>query len=78
MAVYTLGVWKVKPGREEEFIAAWRDMATRTESDFPGASAMFLRDRDIPSLFVSSGPGDSLLLDGFEPHTMDPVVTIGG
>jgi len=89
----------VKPGREEEFISAWRDLATRTESDFPGASAMLLRDRDIPGLFVSSGPWDSLeqiamwraattfgegvakireLLDGFEPHTMDPVVTIGG
>jgi heme-degrading monooxygenase HmoA len=97
MAVYTLGIWTVKPGREEEFIAAWHDMASRTKADFPGASAVLLRDREKPNQFVSSGPWDSLeqaqawrasaafrdgvakireYLDGFEPHTMDPVVTI--
>jgi heme-degrading monooxygenase HmoA len=97
MAVYTLGIWTVKPGREEEFISAWQDMASHTKADFPSASAILLRDRDKPNQFVSSGPWDSLeqaeawrasaafregvakirqFLDGFEPHTMDPVVTI--
>ena len=97
MAVYTLGIWTVKPGREEEFISAWRDMASRTKTGFPNASAVLLRDRDRPNRFVSSGPWESLeqvgqwrsstpfqqgvaqmreFLDGFEPHTMDPVVTI--
>jgi heme-degrading monooxygenase HmoA len=95
--IYTLGLWVVKSGREEEFISAWQDMATRTKADFPDASAVLLRDRDMPNHFVSSGPWDSLeqaqawrastpfrdglanireLLDSFEPHTMDPVITI--
>lgn len=98
MAVYTLGVWTVKPGREEEFVAAWRDLATRTAAEFPAPSALLLRDRDNPNVFISSGPWPSLeeigrwrssatftdgvgkireLLDGFEPHTMDPVVDVG-
>ena len=25
-AVYTLGVWRVKPDKEAEFIAAWKDL----------------------------------------------------
>jgi quinol monooxygenase YgiN len=98
MVVYTLGIWTAKLGHEEEFISAWRDLATRTRADFPGASAALLRDRDVPNLFVSSGPWDSTeqienwrrsatfsagvtkireFVDGFQPHTMDPVVTIG-
>jgi heme-degrading monooxygenase HmoA len=97
MAVYTLGIWTVKPGREDGFIEAWKDMASRTKADFPTASAVLLRDRDNPNQFVSSGPWDSLeqaqawrasqafgegvakireFLDGFEPHTMDPIVTV--
>ena len=24
--VYTLGVWKVKPGQEVEFVAAWKEL----------------------------------------------------
>lgn len=99
MAVYTVGVWNVKPGEEDAFVAAWRNMATATASDYPGASAVLLRDKETPNLFVSVGPWDSLAqieawrasatftegvgelrphLESFEPHTMDPVVTIGG
>ncbi len=60
MSLYTLGIWTVKPGREEEFIQAWRDLATRTRSEFPGSSARLLRDRDNPHRFISSGPWQSL------------------
>ena len=28
MSVYTLGIWLVKPGHEEDFVKAWKDMAT--------------------------------------------------
>jgi heme-degrading monooxygenase HmoA len=98
MAIYTLGVWTVKRGREDDFIAAWETMATATAADFPGATATLLRDRDEPLKFISSGPWDSLdqietwrgsstfhdgvgrirdAIEGFEPHTMDLVVTIG-
>ena len=99
MAVYTVGLWRVNLGEEEAFVAAWRKMAVETESDFPGASAVLLRDRVEPGLFVSAGPWESMEqieawrasatfttgvgnirphLESFEPHTMDPVVTIGG
>ena len=97
MAVYTLGVWTVRPGAEDDFVAAWRDMAAGTVTDFPAATAMLLRDRDRPNLFISYGPWQSLAeieswrgsavfrdgvarmrptLENFEPHTMDPVVTV--
>jgi heme-degrading monooxygenase HmoA len=98
MAIYTLGVWTVKPGREDAFIEAWNAMATATAADYPGASAVLLRDRDEPTKFISSGPWNSLdqietwrasstfqdgvgrireLIERFEPHTMDLVVTVG-
>ena len=99
MAVYTVGLWRVKQGEEDAFVSAWRDMATATASDFEGASAVLLQDRETPTLFISAGPWDSTEqidtwrasatftdgvgairphLEGFEPHTMDPVVTLGG
>ncbi len=59
VSIYTLGIWTVKPGREEEFIQAWRDMATKTQSEF-GPPATLLRDRDNPHRFISSGPWESL------------------
>jgi heme-degrading monooxygenase HmoA len=60
LAIYTLGIWTVKTGREQDFIDAWHAMAAATASDFPGASAMLLHDRDTPSMFISSGPWESL------------------
>jgi heme-degrading monooxygenase HmoA len=60
MAVYTVGLWKVKPGEEDAFVAAWRDMATATTNEHAGASAVLLRDRNTPNLFISAGPWDSL------------------
>ncbi len=45
--IYTSGDWLVKPGREEEFIEAWHDLAEWTAAEIaPGAPAMLLRDRD--------------------------------
>lgn len=58
--VNTLGIWKVTPGHEEDFVSAWEDLARRTESDFPGASAVLLRDRDRRNLFISTGPWQSI------------------
>ena len=95
--VYTLGICTVKPGREEEFIAAWREMASRTKADFPDAAGVLLRDRDRTNRFISAGPWESSeqirdwrasaafadglarmreMLESFEPHTMDSVVTV--
>lgn len=59
MTVWTLGLWRVKQGREDDFVAAWRAMADATKADQPDASAVLLRDRDNPGLFISTGPWDS-------------------
>ncbi|MGA8988295.1 putative quinol monooxygenase [Aeromicrobium sp.] len=60
MAVYTLGIWRVKTGHENDFVAAWKKLADRTRADLPQATATLLRDREDPSLFVSSGPWESV------------------
>jgi heme-degrading monooxygenase HmoA len=59
MAVYTLGIWRVKTGSENEFIRAWRDLAIKTKEDFPDEVATLLQDRDDPSTFISFGPWES-------------------
>ena len=47
MAVYTVGIWIVKPGREDEFADAWREMAEwTTRSVNSAASGTLLRDRE--------------------------------
>jgi heme-degrading monooxygenase HmoA len=60
MTVYTLGIWTVKPGREEDFVRAWQELADRTKADFPDETATLLRDRDRPRQFVSFGPWASI------------------
>ena len=60
MALYTLGIWTVKPGNEDEFVGAWTDLAKRTKADFPDATAMLLRDAEQPNLFISYGPWESV------------------
>ena len=97
MAVFTSGRWKVLPGKEDDFVAAWSALATQTKVEFPDSTATLLRDRDDPTLFLSFGPWDSIeqieqwrashtfqagvgkirpLLDGFSPHTLDPVAGV--
>jgi heme-degrading monooxygenase HmoA len=58
---YTQGIWTVKPGRSEEFIAAWAEFADWTSQNAAGAGqAKLLRDRDDPDRFISIGPWESL------------------
>jgi hypothetical protein len=59
--IWTHGVWTVKPGREEEFIAAWRQMAGGAiEQLNPAGTPHLLRDRERPNLFRSFGPWDDV------------------
>jgi heme-degrading monooxygenase HmoA len=58
--VYTLGIWLVKPGHEDAFVKAWKDMADQTHRDFPGGRGVLMRDRDVPNRFISTGPWKSL------------------
>ena len=57
---YTHGVWKVKPGRADEFVAAWTELAEWTRENVPGALwATLLRDTADENRFVSLGPWES-------------------
>ena len=59
--MYTLGRWVVLPGREGEFIEAWRELgAFFSTLDHPptvGAGTL-VRSVEDPSLFYSFGPWD--------------------
>jgi heme-degrading monooxygenase HmoA len=59
MSVYTLGIWLVKPGREDDFVRAWQQLATRTQQDIPGVKGVLMRDRDVRNRFISTGPWES-------------------
>lgn len=55
----TLGVWIVKPGREEAFVDGWRELAEWTAANAPGAGVgRLLQDEDQPTRFISIGPWD--------------------
>ncbi|MGI8827333.1 MAG: antibiotic biosynthesis monooxygenase family protein [Chloroflexota bacterium] len=61
MSVYSLGIWIVKPGREGDFVEAWREMADWTTREMTGGEkGTLLRDREQPNRFVSFGPWDSV------------------
>ena len=56
---YTFGVWIVKPGREDDFVAGWRELAEWTAANAPGAGiARLLQDEDQTTRFISIGPWD--------------------
>ena len=56
---YDYGIWIVKPGLEEEFVAGWREMAEWTAANAPGAGiGRLFQDEDQPSRFISIGPWD--------------------
>jgi heme-degrading monooxygenase HmoA len=58
--MYTHGVWVVRSGREEEFVARWRELAEWTAANVPGAGeARLLQDEDHPGRFISIGPWES-------------------
>ena len=60
MTIYTLGVWHVRRGREEEFVRAWDELAQWTvESGFESHGTL-VRDREVPYRFVSFGPWPSI------------------
>jgi heme-degrading monooxygenase HmoA len=57
--IYTLGIWTVKPGKEQEFIKEWTSFASWTSKNFSGAGkAYLLKDEKNNLRFVSFGPWD--------------------
>jgi heme-degrading monooxygenase HmoA len=56
---YTYGVWIVKPGREADFVAGWRELAEWTAAHVPGAGiGRLFQDEDQPHRFISIGAWD--------------------
>lgn len=59
--LYTAGRWTVLPGQEEEFVAAWSDLAEWTSGAIPGSSwATLLQDHETPNVFLSFGPWETV------------------
>ncbi len=55
--VYTLGVWKVKPGQEAAFIAAWKALAEIFgKLEHPPGTGTLIQSVSDPALFYSFGP----------------------
>jgi hypothetical protein len=56
-AVYTLGVWKVHPGKEEEFVAAWKALGeVFSKLPHPPGTGTLIQGVSDPQLFYSFGP----------------------
>lgn len=56
MTVYTLGVWRVKEGREDDFVRAWDVLAQWTVENEFDSHGVLVRDREQPGRFVSFSP----------------------
>lgn len=67
---YTSGIWTVKPGREEDFVARWRELAEWASVEFPGAGRpTLLRDMDQSHRFISFGTWQDLeQIEAFRRH----------
>jgi len=58
--LYTSGRWTVAPGREEDFVAAWKEMAEWTSAEIPGSSwATLLQHHEERNVFLSAGPWET-------------------
>jgi hypothetical protein len=61
-AVYTFGMWRVKPGRQADFIAAWQALGDifRQLPQPPAGKGTLVQSVSDPALFYSYGPWLSL------------------
>lgn len=57
---YAVGLWTVKPGKEQQFIAQWEAFARWTSEHQPGAQTGYLlQDPKNPQQFISFGPWEN-------------------
>jgi heme-degrading monooxygenase HmoA len=57
--IWTHGAWTVKPGHEEDFVAAWQHMARDVLREFqPLAGPRLLQDQDRSNVFRSFAAWD--------------------
>jgi heme-degrading monooxygenase HmoA len=57
---YTLTVWQVKPGFEDEFVGRWSEWIEWSHRQGLQSEARLLRDIERPTRFVSFGPWETL------------------
>ncbi|HYO49774.1 MAG TPA: antibiotic biosynthesis monooxygenase [Chloroflexia bacterium] len=70
-AFYTHALWRVKPGHEEEFIAAWKALADAfSHLPDPPSHGTLIQSLTDPTLFYSFGPWDKL--EDIEAMREDP------
>jgi heme-degrading monooxygenase HmoA len=56
---YTSGVWAVKPGQDDDFVAAWNEFV-KSAAEMPGSGTFrLLRDLDRPGRFMSFADWES-------------------
>ncbi len=60
--IYTVGAWRVKPGKEAEFIAAWKALSPlfRKLPNPPDGKGTLVQSIDDPLLFYSFGAWPSM------------------
>lgn len=59
--VYTLGVWRVKEGKQSEFVEAWRELGRFFgQLPAPPGEGTLLQSLEEPEQFYSFGPWGSL------------------
>lgn len=59
MELYTAGIWTVRPGREDDFVGLWSELADWTLTRFPDARGTLLRSREPANRFLSFGTWES-------------------
>ncbi len=61
-SVYTLGVWHVQEGRQQEFITAWKDLGEIFAAlpNPPGSKGVLIQSTSEPTMFYSFGPWKSI------------------
>ena len=60
-AIYTLGVWRVKPGKEVAFIEAWKALGNIfAKLPQPPGKGTLIQSMADPLLFYSFGPWSNL------------------
>src|SRR5512141_2873903 len=61
-SVYTLGMWRVKPGKEAEFIEAWKELGQLFSQlpQPPGGKGTLVQSLNDPLLFYSFGEWSSM------------------
>jgi heme-degrading monooxygenase HmoA len=72
--IYTLGVWRVKDGKQSDFVDAWRALGRHFRGlPQPPGEGTLLQSLDDPQQFYSFGPWRSLDdIDAMRSHPDTP------